>query len=904
MILHSLSVQGWKCFADPVYVGPFGERINVVHGPNGSGKSSLMWALVRGLFDNHDVSGERVRALRPWGRELSPKVVVEFLADGQRYRLEKIFLDRPLCRLSRWEANRYVSLAEGRQADERLRQMFASEAPGRGMTDWRHWGLAQVLLAPQGGLHLESLSDNVCHAVRQALGEQLVGQAATEAERHIEQLYARYFTDSGRRRSGASAPEVVHLEQRRGDLLERLQQADQLCQQFDQFSRRIEDLRLAVDQLTRTQQTLKEQLTRTQAQVERYRELTGRREVLRREVQVAEQRYQRLESLIADIANAERELQESRESLARLEQQTLPLEQQLTLHRQQCDEARKQVERVRQRRGDVQAARHTAELAQRFTTCHQQRTALATLLKRAEQADQLLQKLRQQRRAILCPTVAEWRKIQKTARTRDDAKLRLDSSVVTLRFSPERPLDIQVFSGDPPGSVHVTSGNDLQVKGRPDVLVTIPGVATLHATGPVADIGELEQQWQEASLQLEKLTERYGTIDLPELEARMEAARQLDEQMQQLEVQRDTLLDGKTIDELHKDLQRIEYSLQAIYQQFPQWRDCPPDGDLLARQAQEVEHQFTQDIDQAEANNDRAQQAFQSAQQAWNNHHVERQSLREKIQQIEHRLSQLRADGLSDQERQKERQRAAMEWQAARGELEGIDQQLEAFGTSPEDERENLQRQLERTANSITEKNREIHRLEGQLESLAQQAPYSTKSLLEEQLKELDAKIEREKLQMDAIGLLYQVLSEEKRRSTEALLGPVQRRAVDVFRRVNGGRFANLQFDDSLLPQQILPQRANSAVELEHISGGEREQLYFAVRLALAEVAFRGQRQLLVLDDVFVYTDAARLARIATLLDEAADRFQIILLTCHPERYGGLKNAQFFDVEQLPPCPA
>lgn len=57
----------------------------------------------------------------------------------------------------------------------------------------------------------------------------------------------------------------------------------------------------------------------------------------------------------------------------------------------------------------------------------------------------------------------------------------------------------------------------------------------------------------------------------------------------------------------------------------------------------------------------------------------------------------------------------------------------------------------------------------------------------------------------------------------------------------------------------------------DQISGGEREQVYFAVRMALADVAFADERQLVVLDDVFTYT--TRLARIATVLDESIGRF-------------------------------
>jgi uncharacterized protein YhaN len=54
-----------------------------------------------------------------------------------------------------------------------------------------------------------------------------------------------------------------------------------------------------------------------------------------------------------------------------------------------------------------------------------------------------------------------------------------------------------------------------------------------------------------------------------------------------------------------------------------------------------------------------------------------------------------------------------------------------------------------------------------------------------------------------------------------------------------------------------------------------------------------------VLDDVLTATDAARLARILTILEEAAQRLQVLIITCHPERYRGLDGAQFFDLEAM-----
>jgi uncharacterized protein YhaN len=106
-------------------------------------------------------------------------------------------------------------------------------------------------------------------------------------------------------------------------------------------------------------------------------------------------------------------------------------------------------------------------------------------------------------------------------------------------------------------------------------------------------------------------------------------------------------------------------------------------------------------------------------------------------------------------------------------------------------------------------------------------------------------------------------------------------------------------FQDSLVPGHVTPRAVEQSVELSHISGGEREQLYFAVRLALASTLSTEERQLLVLDDVFVYTDHSRLARITSVLEEIAERFQILLLTCHPERFGGLRDAKLFDVQAL-----
>lgn len=87
---------------------------------------------------------------------------------------------------------------------------------------------------------------------------------------------------------------------------------------------------------------------------------------------------------------------------------------------------------------------------------------------------------------------------------------------------------------------------------------------------------------------------------------------------------------------------------------------------------------------------------------------------------------------------------------------------------------------------------------------------------------------------------------------------------------------------------------------MDQVSGGEREQIYLATRLALAELLALNERQLVVLDDVLTFTDAARMARVLDVLEESAQRLQILIITCHPDRYRGLNGAKFFDLGNNP----
>ncbi|WP_135554258.1 AAA family ATPase [Paenibacillus cymbidii] len=65
------------------------------------------------------------------------------------------------------------------------------------------------------------------------------------------------------------------------------------------------------------------------------------------------------------------------------------------------------------------------------------------------------------------------------------------------------------------------------------------------------------------------------------------------------------------------------------------------------------------------------------------------------------------------------------------------------------------------------------------------------------------------------------------------------------------------------------------------LSRGTAEQLYLAMRLSLAEQFARNVRLPIVMDDIFVNFDAARLRQTLPVLGQVADRHQLLLFTCH-----------------------
>ena len=145
--------------------------------------------------------------------------------------------------------------------------------------------------------------------------------------------------------------------------------------------------------------------------------------------------------------------------------------------------------------------------------------------------------------------------------------------------------------------------------------------------------------------------------------------------------------------------------------------------------------------------------------------------------------------------------------------------------------------------------------------------------------------------------LLLETLREVKAEASEQYVEPVAAAVNRLMARVAGAAPGVVRLSRGLAPENIVAAGVEGG--LGQVSGGEFEQIHFATRLALADLLSADERQLVVFDDVLMATDAHRMGRILELLDERRAQLQVLILTCHPERYEALREKHVIDFPRI-----
>jgi energy-coupling factor transporter ATP-binding protein EcfA2 len=899
MILRSLSIAGFGCFADRIAIGPFQPGLNIVFGPNGTGKSTLSRAVTTALLDGHRVKAAEMKTLRSWGRRLTPQIAVEFEHDRRSYRIEKQFLDNPAASLFRQEGEAWRSFMSGDDADQFTRDILRCAPPASGVAQRdKHWGIAQILWTTQGTLQLPPLASSVVESVQRSVGAQLTA-GGTRLEQRILDKYSEFYTPAkGQLRKSSQA---IVLSEERERLEKERSTIEQTLAEFEMECARVEELKtkLATEEAEFSSRT--EELKATRLTAQRHTELSIEHAQRLPKVKAAESEYLRISELIAAVKRCREKLSADAIVLNDLETRVPVAEVALQTQVQAVADLEAVFEKAEATETAAAECIRIAHLAREYVGAIQRAKDLGERIQAIQASASEVEGITRQRAELAAPSDLELRQFRDELSRNRDAQRRLELARIEVTAEPSSDTSIEIVEGEEPGRLNLRSGTAAVFAGAPNLTLMIPGFGTLRISGPVSDYASVRQDRDDSAARISKICERFGVADEKGLEALHALGAGLDASLREAKSTYAALCGNATAEAMEQERSGISVRVSVIQQEHPNWSSAVPDGVALLAAA-EVQRVNTQ------AARVDACRKLMAAQQKLKEAGAVCQTITQQQQTLEGSMKSARTDlevlcgNVSDDQRQAALLAAAMERMGHQEGLQQIEKQLASYPADPaalaakqELALEAARRQLQLCRDARRDAERRVSQL-------AEQAPYSRFAELSERLDTVEEQCRREEMRMGAVALLRSTLLERKGIILESVSKPVEDRATSYLARICGKPLASIRMTRDFAAETVMPAdmgHSEEPVSLERMSGGEKEQIHLCTRLALAEELMREQPHFLLLDDVLTATDSTRLRRVCDMLSEFSRHTQVILFTCHPERFACISEANLIDMEAV-----
>lgn len=100
--------------------------------------------------------------------------------------------------------------------------------------------------------------------------------------------------------------------------------------------------------------------------------------------------------------------------------------------------------------------------------------------------------------------------------------------------------------------------------------------------------------------------------------------------------------------------------------------------------------------------------------------------------------------------------------------------------------------------------------------------------------------------------------------------------------KITSGKYTDIKTDDKM-NVSVKDNETSKIVSVQSLSGATADQLYFALRLAIAELVLSDKTIPIILDECFIQYDEQRLKNTLTYLDDVAKTRQVIMFSCRKD---------------------
>lgn len=875
MRIHRIRLENYRGVGE-AEVAPSLDGVTIVQGPNEVGKSSLIEAFDL-IFRRKDrSSANRVEATQPEGRDVGPEVEIEVSTGRYRFVYFKRWLKDRETRLEILEPEEEKQKITGDEAHERANQIL--EEP----LDVDLW---KALRVAQGtGLELPDLENKAAlsHALDEAAGEAMVGEQEVSVYNAVKDQHDELWRENGDPRKPLQDQRglVSTLEDEVGTLESEYQELQDDIERIEQIQGELEGLEEKEESLKNRRDELNEKLEEVQ-DLEQTAE--GAKEDLERaeeRLDRSQERQEHREKLIEKLEESREDLEEARENVE--------------AHAPELEKAKKALEQAKEEVEEAKEAHQEAAKLERLRRKDRDHLdnerRLESLRERAEKVDQARSDLEEARRTLAGIAVDD--EIVDEIRDRtykvEAKKDRLEEGGPTVRLEPRTDLTATVDHEERT----LGEGETLEEAVAEQMTVDVPDVLTLMVeTGTSTE--ELREELEQAQQELGELLEEAGVDGLDDSIDQLRERNQAQNDKEHAKERMEDALDGLDADELEDKIASLEAEVDRYREQRSDDPSLPENLNEAKREYSEVEKELEEakeTLDQAERREEAAREKLEEVRE--NNRELETsvRIAKSDVESLQQELQEAREE-IPDEELKEEveaKEQAVQEaneaYEEAKGELE------EADPESVRAKAENAQETYDRAVQEIDDLDQERIKRRARVEAKGGEGIYE--QLSEKKLERENARRELDNMERraNAVRLLFEVLDEERSKAKQAYIQPLKKEMDRLGRIVYGSRFEVHIDEDLTIEGRTLN---GTKLPFDDLSAGAKEQLSMILRLACAKiVAEEGEGVPLLVDDALGYSDPDRLEAMGAVLSSVADDYQLLVLTCMPDRYRHVGDAQ------------
>lgn len=885
MHLLKLRVQNYRLHKDTTI--EFEKARNIICGPNESGKSTLIEAAHRALFLRAKTGGKTLEEMKSKTHGGNPEVELTFSAQGTTWTVHKFFggSTRGYTKLN--SPNQPTLLDT--EAEQKLAELLQAEtasgrsAPSQLQNCWPHLWVWQGSSGIDPAEHATSYQNRLIHRLQQDGLTALIQSPADQAvAQKISEAYYEIHTQTGQVKAGTK----LHTARKNHEqALQNLQQAKATTAELEQA---LHDFHQASQTLKTAEETLPElqkQLAKTEASLARV-------EALKKEVETRKLAHQTSLNLLQETREADQKITQILHQIQTTEKELLPANNKLHELETAENHAQTKEQNAEKNLQHTQQARHKARnLHEIATTIHtllakrKEHTHLKALAEKNQNLTLELTTLKNQLAQLPLITPQNVKHLQKLTQQKALTKATLDAIATYIKLiTTEETVTIDGENLTPGTTKTLTNLAKLEIGPHTRIEIRPGGGNTLAETQAIHT-----KATQALHTELTKLTVE-----------NLEAATTIAEQRKALETKiqhQQSLLENlgaenapSNLTEIAREITQLETRVNRLNPEIHQTPTSIKEASaqLIAAETSELNAQKT--LTSARQQLKTARENREAHSRKLSTSKAELQNLQTSIKVLEeiHGKPETRKTRIS------QHLQSVSETETA---LQTVTKEITALHPEVlQTDRTRFQQAIAQQESQTRQAADTLLISRERLTLSGQRDPQQELTLAKAQLDTTKEILETEEQHRSAIEKLHNLFLKSKEKIDQSLVAPLARKIDTYLSCVFGPQTkTHITSSEGSIQHITFSSPDRSPFDFHTLSGGAKEQVATAARLAFAEILAADHHGTLpiIFDDAFTYSDPQRLQALQQMLYLASTRgLQIILLTMHPQNYQTLPAQQ------------